>query len=556
MADTLERKIPYLFPSDLELKLDAQNVVTGISGYPVGGGGGTIEKSDLMWKPTVASDGYVHWTLDSSATTPEAAYISGAQGPQGQSGESGYSPTITTATTADAQHPQSGVNVTVTDIDGNKSFNIWNGINGQGTTVNLLEGDGIQINHEASTTDYTISVSADYSGAATAWVNDQNYLTSVPTTNSVTGDGITDAIGLVASAEQALLDVNNKIDPADYNDNDNYFVWKYSNEADDPSGWYPLEYAGANKGWMTPNDLDWWIKPNSGLSAKWDETAEKFQIGISTNNLIANTQYAWTTSGWKPVQGGGGGTTYTAGDGIDITNDVISFNGATLDPVEAIIVGDGTIEHPLSTSAFYNVLDQQLDNINDAIGDLADEIAALGGTIVLRGRASCSWINNQQAGSFQTGDAYIATDSGLIWSYDHTTGQGENINVSVGDMVVLINYDNNREVALLATTPNLDAYAQKTELPVVEGGANVVVTETTMSTGAKKYTVAAIGGGSTADMSYLVNSSDQRIDVTDAYDQQTNCRTFTLSANMPHFEAVTAMPETITPNTYYFVYEE
>ncbi len=42
MADILERKIPYLFPGDLELRLDAQNFVTAISGYPVGGGGGTI----------------------------------------------------------------------------------------------------------------------------------------------------------------------------------------------------------------------------------------------------------------------------------------------------------------------------------------------------------------------------------------------------------------------------------------------------------------------------------------------------------------------------------
>lgn len=64
--------------------------VSAISGHPLAGeGGGTIEKSDLMWKPTVGSDGYVSWSLASSATQPEAAYISGAQGPAGPQGVSG-----------------------------------------------------------------------------------------------------------------------------------------------------------------------------------------------------------------------------------------------------------------------------------------------------------------------------------------------------------------------------------------------------------------------------------------------------------------------------------
>lgn len=68
----------------------------------------------------------------------DSTYIDVMNGTAGASGESGYSPTITTATTADAQHPQSGVNVTVTDIDGNKSFNIWNGIDGQGAETAYL----------------------------------------------------------------------------------------------------------------------------------------------------------------------------------------------------------------------------------------------------------------------------------------------------------------------------------------------------------------------------------------------------------------------------------
>ena len=214
---------------------DEAGRVSAISGHPLaGGGGGTVVKSDLMWKPTVESDGYVRWTLASSATTPEEAYISGAQGPAGPRGEqgpqgpsgakgeagtkgdkgadatpltattatvaggtqvtisytsggdplaqfnvlsgaqgasgqngkngtNGFSPVVSTATTA--VDNRDGTVLTFTYGDGGSqtaSYTAWNGIDGQGATVNLLEGSGIQITHEAGTTNYTIGVSADY----------------------------------------------------------------------------------------------------------------------------------------------------------------------------------------------------------------------------------------------------------------------------------------------------------------------------------------------------------------------------------------------------------
>ena len=106
MADILERKIPYLFPGDLELRLDEQNFVTAISGYPVGGGGGTIVESDFIWKPVINQDGTIGWARDTSATTPSTAnlvphiynnywYVGTsntnieARGPQGEPGEQG-----------------------------------------------------------------------------------------------------------------------------------------------------------------------------------------------------------------------------------------------------------------------------------------------------------------------------------------------------------------------------------------------------------------------------------------------------------------------------------
>lgn len=298
--------------------------VSAIAGHPLAGeGGGTIEKSDLMWKPSVENDGYVHWTLASSATTPAPAYISGAQGPagpqgvsgnpgknpefrinpsnaewqwkysgdegwtdlgvvasgavgpqglSGNSGKDGISPTAITATisggnrvtftygegsstyidvmsgasgangkdgisptvstetiaggnrvtftygegstksidvmsgvsgangsdgfsptvvTADIpvsdQFPAGGTKVTITDSVGQHIFDISNGQNGQGATVNLLGGEGIEVNKAGA--NYTISVSADYAtksyvdsasayalSQAETWVGNQHYL--------------------------------------------------------------------------------------------------------------------------------------------------------------------------------------------------------------------------------------------------------------------------------------------------------------------------------------------------------------------------------------------
>lgn len=87
MADLIIQN-PSITPNVFEY--DEAGRVSAISGYPLaGGGGGTIVKSDLMWKPSVENDGFVHWTLASSATTPAPAYISGAQGPAGPQGVSG-----------------------------------------------------------------------------------------------------------------------------------------------------------------------------------------------------------------------------------------------------------------------------------------------------------------------------------------------------------------------------------------------------------------------------------------------------------------------------------
>jgi len=81
----------------------------------------------------------------------------------GSGGGSAYSPTVLIEDAGTPQgHPQGGTKVTITDINhqSGQEFYVWNGNNG--TVMNLKEGSGIQITHEAGSTNYTIGVSADY----------------------------------------------------------------------------------------------------------------------------------------------------------------------------------------------------------------------------------------------------------------------------------------------------------------------------------------------------------------------------------------------------------
>lgn len=137
-------------------------------------------------------------------TSDTSAFVipSGAAGTPGTNGTDGVSPTVTTSALPDStQHPQGGTSVTITDKTGDHQFNVWNGINGEGATVNLLDGTGIHITENG--TNYTIGVSADYAlkselpdlspyatktyaneasanalGEAETWVGQQNFATS------------------------------------------------------------------------------------------------------------------------------------------------------------------------------------------------------------------------------------------------------------------------------------------------------------------------------------------------------------------------------------------
>ena len=192
-------KIVTNFPMSLTDE-ENSNLALTLSAVLEGGGGGV---ANAIWKPAVDQDGLMTWSWDTfpdSARPPEAVNIkgprgdsgaSGAPGAPGANGQDGVSPSVTTSEIpASTDHPQGGTSVIITDKTGDHQFNVWNGINGQGASVNLLDGSGIHI--EQNGINYTIGVSADYAlkselpdvtdMATKTWVGQQGYLTSVPDT--------------------------------------------------------------------------------------------------------------------------------------------------------------------------------------------------------------------------------------------------------------------------------------------------------------------------------------------------------------------------------------
>lgn len=186
-------------------------------------------------------------------------------GAAGTPGTDGVSPNVTTSALPETtQHPQGGTSVTITDKTGDHQFNVWNGINGQGATVNLFEGTGIQITEDG--TDYTIGVSADYA-LKSELPNLSPYATKTYA-NEASANALSEAETWVTQknfATSAGLDANK-------------------------------QYAMTTNGWSDftiPSVPD--ITPSNGLSANGHT------VGISNADIGADKQYAWTQQGWSEV---------------------------------------------------------------------------------------------------------------------------------------------------------------------------------------------------------------------------------------------------------------
>ena len=119
--------------------------------------------------------------------------LNGAQGASGQKGADGISPIVELTQIHDSEYPQGGWNVTITDAEhqSGQTFQIFNGIDGQGATVDLIEGNGIQIAHEEGTTNYTISVSANY--ALKSELPDVSDMATQTYTNNASANALSEA---------------------------------------------------------------------------------------------------------------------------------------------------------------------------------------------------------------------------------------------------------------------------------------------------------------------------------------------------------------------------
>ena len=322
MADILERKIPYLFPGDLELRLDAQNFVTAISGYPVGGGGGTVVESDLMWKPVINSNGTLGWTRDTSATTPATAdlvphiynnhWFVGtsdtnveARGPQGDEGDPGYAPIITTKTVTAQGHDNSGTEITITyGEDGAQTavYTAWNGNDGADATVTLTGGEGIEVSQAG--TNYTISVSADYA-----------LKSDIPTT----------VAELTDSADYAKkTDLEGFVTSSDITTQDTDYVMT-------TTGWKVLSLPG---GGMTQ------VIHDTTLTGQGNDNNSK--LGVAWSALSGNTIASANSAYWAvKAKTNDGQHEYTIGTELASLNSIIQYLDGW---AETAITGDQGVE--------------------------------------------------------------------------------------------------------------------------------------------------------------------------------------------------------------------
>lgn len=287
-----------------------------------GGGGGT--SYDMAWYPTVDADGKIEWAWNPTTSAPPTANIKGPQGqqgiqgpagPQGPSGvsgakgEDGFSPTVTTAgIEPTTEHPQGGTSVTITDKTGEHQFDVWNGINGEGASVNFLDGNGIHVQQDGI--NYTISVSADYSGAAVAsaknWVNAQGYVLSgaLNPENSISGkwrNGQYYDFGLKASAENALAAVDGKMTkPTATQYQNDYVVWNKG------LGQEWTDFSAAAESWANSflfNTNAPFVSGAIGLSAGLVQNANNYvyKVGFNTTDMNSDRLYGFTTHGWSEI---------------------------------------------------------------------------------------------------------------------------------------------------------------------------------------------------------------------------------------------------------------
>lgn len=297
------------------------------------------DKGDDGVSPTVSSEQVTGGTevtfTYGTGQTETITVLNGIDGASGASGASGYSPTITLEPATSASYPNGGTKVTITDIDhqSGQEFYVWNGNDGAGATVNLLEGTGIQITKVGQ--DYTIGVSGDYASTsdveaasanalseAKTWVGTQGFITKnvndltyyYKKTETSSTSEISDAL-----AEKVDLPASQLTGKLVYDaDND---TWAAApSEFTGVTTAAPLSGNGTNGNPLGIDMTDaYTIDGTNGITAVPDATTNKVIVQL-TNDVYQDVQHVHTSATVWDTVSAKSNTNITSAGMVTVTN--------------------------------------------------------------------------------------------------------------------------------------------------------------------------------------------------------------------------------------------
>ena len=231
-------------------------------------------------------------------------------GAAGTNGQDGYSPSVTTSEIpSSTAHPQGGTSVTITDKTGDHQFDVWNGINGEGASVNLLDGSGIHI--EQNGINYTIGVSADYAlkselpdvtdMATKTWVGEQGYLTSVPDTYA-TKEYANDTSANALSQAQSWVGTQGFLTQADLSGYaTETWVGQQGFLKDVPAGYATETYANNASANALSESKSWVNQQHFATSADLATRVmipDSADVDLKNKYLVLRTKADGTVDGW------------------------------------------------------------------------------------------------------------------------------------------------------------------------------------------------------------------------------------------------------------------
>lgn len=226
------------------------------------------------------------------------------------------------------------------------------------------------------------------------------------------------------------------------------------------------------------------------------ETSEKVVNGSTFYCSDTSKLYVYCDGTWyerKPLGSGGGGTTYTAGNGIDITSDVISVDTTTIQ--EKLTAGEGIT----------------------IAGNIISAIGGSGGDFKTLTTADNNWNKNTSTTEDPNSIALWLLPDG-IYSYDtskvdprYTTGSSSSSGVSSTGAVIVSTGGTHREM-LFFEGNNLYFVSTLTETGISDSTRRQIIKENNV-----KNNLTTTAAGSVLDarqgkeLKALIDALDQRV---------------------------------------------